>query len=62
MKVITVTSEGGMNQFHRNLHKHINEGSICLKKIIVMNIVICNFTLKSLHPVLFTFHTVFQLF
>lgn len=61
MKVITVTSEGGMNQFHRNLQKHINEGSISLK-IIVMNIVIYNFTLKSLHPVLFTFHTVFQLF
>lgn len=61
MKVITVTSEGGMNQFHRNLHKHINEGSISLK-IIVMNIVIYNFTVKSLHPVLFTFHTVFQLF
>lgn len=77
MKVITVTSDGGMNQFHSSssnllvklrliplvsLHKHINEGSICLKKIIVMNIVICNLTLKSLHPVLFTFHTVFQLF
>lgn len=61
MKVITVTSEGGMNQFHRNLQKHINEGSISLK-IIVMNIVIYNFTVKSLHPVLFTFHTVFQLF
>lgn len=78
MKVLTVTSDGGMNQFHSSssnllvklrligfplvsLHKHINEGSISLK-IIVMNIVICNFTLKSLHPVLFTFHTVFQLF
>lgn len=78
MKVLTVTSDGGMNQFHSNssnllvklrligfplvsLHKHINEGSISLK-IIVMNIVICNFTVKSLHPVLFTFHTVFQLF